>query len=246
MSQIAELSETEIEERFHISSATAIRFTLASFAEHNEAFTVQFAAGSEHFLTTLLAVDEENGLLIIDCSGSADLNQRFAESKRNVFVARPGGIHVQFSSGAARQINFEGAPAFAVALPKFIMRLQRRDFFRIETPRVHPLQFHLRLPGGSLLSLPAHNISVAGIALSAGNDHGLSVGIALSNCRFALPEDERDIFLQADVRHVTGQEIRSGVTQWRIGLQFSALPPSEETRLQRYIAHLEHERHELS
>ena len=246
MSQIAQLSEAEIEERFHISGATAILFTLASYATHKESFTVQFAEGSEHFLTTLLAIDEENNRLIIDCSGSADLNRRFPESKRNVFIARPGGIHVQFASGQARPISFEGAPAFSLALPKFITRLQRREFFRIETPRVHPLQFHLRLPSDSALALPAHDICVAGIGLTSGSDHGLNPGVMLGKCRFSLPEDEHDVFLQAIVRHVTPQELRAGVTQWRIGLEFIGLPIAEGNRLQRYIAQVEHERHELS
>jgi c-di-GMP-binding flagellar brake protein YcgR len=246
MSQIAQLSEAEIEERFHIAGLTAIQFTLSGYAEHKVAFTVQFAEGREHFLTTLLAVDAEQGWLIIDCSGSADLNERFPESGRNVFVARPGGIHVQFSSGPARKISFEGAPAFAVDLPKFIMRMQRRECFRIETPRVRPLQFHARLPGNELLTLPAHDISVAGIGLNASNDYGLSQGLSLANCRFALPEDEHDVFLEAAVRHITALETRAGVTQYRLGLQFSNLPRAEENRLQRYIAHLELERHELS
>ena len=57
-------------------------------------------------------------------------------------------------------------PAFAVPLPKFIVRLQRRDAFRIETPRIRPLEFFGRLPDGRLLKLPAHDISVAGIGLA--------------------------------------------------------------------------------
>ena len=246
MSQIAQLSEEEIEERFHITGPTAIQFTLAGYATHKEAFTAQFADGKEHFLTTLLAVDEETHRVIIDCSGSADLNRLFSESKRNVFIARPGGIHVQFTCGPAKQISFEGAPAFSLALPKFIMRLQRREFFRIETPRTNPLQFHARLPNDALLTLPANNISVAGIGLTSGSDHGLSSGIALGNCRFALPEDDHDVFLKAMVRHVTAHELRAGVTQWRIGLHFESMPLAAENRLQRYIAHIEHERRELS
>jgi c-di-GMP-binding flagellar brake protein YcgR len=246
MSQIAQLSEEEIEERFHITGPTAIKFTLAGYATHKEAFTVQFAEGKEHFLTTLLGIDEDSHRLIIDCSGSADLNRQFLESDRNVFVARPGGIHVQYTSGPAKQITFEGGPAFSVALPDFIMRLQRRDFFRIETPRSHPLHFHARLPSDALLTLPAHDISVAGIGLTSASDHGLCPGMALGNCRFAVPEDDHDVFLKAEIRHVTAQEIRAGVTQWRIGLHFESMPLSEENRLQRYIAHVEHERHELS
>ena len=246
MSQLAQLSEAEIEERFHISGPTAIQFTLAGYATHKEAFTAQFAEGKEHFLSTLLAVDEENGRLIIDCSGSADLNRNFAESQRNVFIARPGGIHVQFTCGSAKPITFEKAPAFSLALPSFIMRLQRRDFFRIETPRANPLQFHARLPSDALLTLPAHDISVDGMGLSSGSDHGLGSGVTLGNCRFALPEDDHDVFLKAVVRHVTPQELRAGVTQWRIGLHFEGLPIADGNRLQRYIAQVEHERRELS
>jgi c-di-GMP-binding flagellar brake protein YcgR len=245
MHQIAQLSESEIEERFHITAPTAIVFLLAGFAEQKESFTVQFAEGREHFLTTLLAVDEENAQLIIDCSGSIDLNQQFPQSRRNYFVARPAGIQVQFSSGPARLISFEGAPAFAVALPAFIMRLQRREFFRIETAHVNPLLFHARLPDQSLLTLPAHDLSVAGIGLVSERDPAFSQGLDLKNCHFRLPDEGRAISLQATVRHSTMVMLRAGVSQWRIGLQFSGLPSAEENRLQRYIAQLELERHEL-
>lgn len=246
MTQIAQLSESEIEERFHITGPTAILFTLSGFAEHKDSFTVQFAEGGEHFLTSLLAVDEENGRFIIDCSGSADINRQFPESQRNVFIARPGGIHVQFSAGPARPISFEGKPAFSMALPKFIMRLQRREFFRIETPRVNPLLFYARLPDETLLKLPAHDISVDGIGLISGRDPGFSQGLTLGNCHFVLPEDDHEVFLQAVVRHTTAQELRGGLSQWRIGLKFSGLAVAEENRLQRYIAHVELERHELT
>lgn len=246
MSPVAVLSESAVDEHFRIIGATAIQFTLAGLADQKESFTVQFGLGREHFLTTLLAVDSERGGLIVDCSGSADLNQRFATSLRNIFVARPGGIHIQFSSGPARAISFEGGPAFIVDLPQFIVRLQRRESFRIETPRVQPLPFYARLPDNSLLTLPVHDISVAGIGLIAGHDFGLSQGLALANCRFTLPEDHHDVFLQAAVRHITAVETRAGATQYRLGLQFTELPRAEENRLQRYIAHLELERHELS
>lgn len=246
MSQIAQLSEAEIEERFYVTGRTAIPFTLAGYAEHKESFSVQFAGGSEHFLTILLAVQPENGCLIIDCSGSPEINRRFPESQRNVFLARPGGIHVQFTSGQAREITFQGARAFAVPLPKFIVRLQRREFFRIETPLAHPLQFRARLPDGQLMTLPAYDLSVASIGLSAGSDNGLAPAVLLPNCRFALPAEAHDVFVQAVVRHVTVFERRAGMTQWRIGLQFVDLPRADERRIQRYIAQVELRRRELS
>ncbi|MCG2576663.1 flagellar brake protein [Dechloromonas sp. XY25] len=243
MSQIAQLSEAEIEDRFQISGARPVGFMLSGFARDGDRFSVHF--GNELFLTTLLSAHHDKGL-VFDCSGSNELNQRFLASERNVFVGRPHGIHVQFATGRAREILFSGSKAFAVALPKTLVRLQRRDTFRIETPRGRPLSFLGRLAGGALLTQPGHDISVAGVGLSAGMlPDGLVPGTVLENCRFALPEDEHDLRFSATLRHVTELEGRSGQRQWRLGLQFNDLPPADQNRIQRYIARVERERNEL-
>mgnify|MGYP000894929959 CR=1 FL=1 len=246
MAQIAQLSEAEIEDRFHITGNKAIAFTLASFAEGKESFSVQFSGNSEHFLTLLLAVQLDIGCLIIDCSGSAEINRRFPDSQRNVFVARPGGIHVQFSTGQAREITFRGARAFAVPLPKFIVRLQRREVFRVETPLARPLQYRLRYPDGQTRVLPVHDLSVAGVGLTVGVPDRLESGLALPRCSFSLPEERQAIGVDACVRHVTPFELRVGVTQWRLGLQFADLRRADDKQIQRYIVHLEQQRHEFS
>ena len=245
MSQIAQLSEAEIEDRFHITGPRPVAFMLAGFAKESEPFSVTFAG--ETFLTTLLAVQPERKGVIFDCSGSKETNRRFLESTHNVFVGRPGGIHVQFSTGRPTELMYSGGMAFSVALPKHIVRLQRRETFRIETPRVRPLQFVGRLPGGGLLNLPVHNISVAGIGASATLlPDQLVIGQVLANCRFALPEDEQDLFFSATIHHLTEQQSRAGLRHWRIGLQFDDLPPAAQNRIQRYIDKVERERRELS
>jgi len=246
MSQIAQLSEAEIEERFHVTGTLPIAFLLVGFARTKDQFTVSFGGGEEMMLTSLLDAEPSGNRLIFDCSGSAEINRRFLNSDRNIFAGRPGGIHVQFSTGRATEINYDGGAAFAVALPKYVVRLQRRDTFRIETPRGRPLQFFGRQADNRLLNLPAHDISVAGIGTTASAlPDGLSPGDRLENCHFALPEDERELFFSATVRHVTPQVGRTGVQQWRIGLHFENMPAVEENRIQRYIARIERERHEL-
>lgn len=247
MSQIAQLSETEIEARFHIVGQRPVAFTLDGFAREKTGFSVQFDHGGEMFLTTLLAVLPEKRMLIFDCSGSPEINRRFLQSERSIFVAQPGGIHVQFVGGQAREVLYGGSRAFAIALPDRMVRLQRREFFRIDTPRVKPLQFYGRLPGGGLLALAAHDISVAGIGLGAAVlSDDLVSGLVLSTCHFSLPEDKHDLLFSATVRHITEQDARGGFRQWRLGLQFNDLPRPAEARVQRYITHLERERHELS
>ncbi|HPT48635.1 MAG TPA: flagellar brake protein [Accumulibacter sp.] len=250
MSQIAELSESEIEERYYITARTAIQFTLSALANSNSAFGVLFGtAPDDHFLTVLLAVDTTIGCLIVDCCGSEEINQRFVASRRAVFLARPGGIHMQFTTGAAREIDFQGGRAFAVPLPERIIRRQRRECFRIETPRAHPLRLEACVPGGRTLTFDLHDLSVAGVGLNA--THGghlepcLETGLPVVACRLSLPGNKVDVRVQAVVRHFTALTLRSGVAGWRIGLRFAGMPHADEMRLQRYIVYREHEQHEL-
>lgn len=247
MTQIAQLSESDIGARYHVTGQRPVAFLLDGFVRDKTSFSVQFHSGEQMFLTTLLAVQPEKGVLIFDCSGSPEINRRFLLSSRSVFVARPGGIHVQFTCGEPWELLLAGSKAFAVKLPPYVVRLQRRDAFRIETPRVKPLQFYGRLPGGNLLTLPANDISVAGIGLNAtALVEELAPGMQLPTCHFSLPEDKHDLLFRATLRHITERESRGGTRQWRVGLQFDDLPRAAEVRVQRYITHIERERHELS
>ena len=247
MTQIAQLSEAEIEERFHITGTRPVAFMLAGFAKENDQFSVYFQAGQEMFLTTLLAVKPEKKLLIFDCSGSNESNRGLMKSERNVFIGHPGGIRVQFICGPVAELIYGGSKAFSVALPEYIVRLQRREFFRITTPRIKPLQFFGRLPNGTLLNLPVHDISVNGIGLVGGSvPEGLAAGLVLENCRFSLPEDALDLFFNATLCHLNELEARGGARVWRLGFQFNQLPLADENRIQRYIGRVERERHELS
>lgn len=244
MNQIAQLSEGEIEERFHITGPRVVALTLAGYARDAVQFSVQF--GDEMFVTTLLAVLAERRLLVFECSGAASLNQRLLQAGQCTLSGRPDGVQVHFSGAPVSELRHEGRPAIAVPLPGFIVRLQRRDSFRIATPRANPLRFIGRTPEGAAVELPAFDISVTGIGLlAAAPPEQLLPGMVLERCRFRLPDDAQDVQVSARVQHITEKEVRNGVHQWRVGLHFLNPPASVENRLQRYIARLERERHEL-
>ncbi|MBL8397419.1 MAG: flagellar brake protein [Candidatus Accumulibacter sp.] len=246
MSQLAALPEEEIEERFCITGQRAIQFVLRSLIASQETFTVQIAASGEQFLTLLLAIDAANSQLIVDCSGSESFNRRFVGSSRNLFLARPDGVHLQFTTGAPRVIDFAAARAFALPMPTRLVRWQRRDFFRIETPRVKPVSLQWSRADGQTVKRLAHDVSVAGIGLNATDDNGLQVGEVLERCWLFLPDDDKDTLqLPAVVRHVTLLEQTPMTGRWRIGLHFAEMARADERRLQRYIAFREHQRNEL-
>ncbi len=247
MTQIDQMTNAEIDERFRVSGAKPVAFLLGGYAKTREAFSVHFNHGEDMFLTTLLEVQAEKGRLVFDCSGSAESNRRIVLSDKVTFGGNPGGVPVHFSTGMVNETTFEGGKAFSVALPEYVIRLQRRENFRIETPRVNPLVLFARLPNGQLIKLPVHDISVGGIGVDAPElPEGLDLGVTMPNCHFSLPGDNKDLFFSATVRNYHQYESRTGHRMYRIGFQFNDLSTSDENRIQRYIAKVERERHELS
>lgn len=246
MSRVVPLSDEDSDARFHVTGRTAIQFMLAGFAKERESFSVHFNAGQDFFLTTLLAVDTEAGRLIFDCSGSPDSNRRFLASEKSAFVGRPGGVRVQFHCGRASELTYQGSPAFAVALPELLARLQRREYFRVPTPRANPVLLQARMPDGQALKLPLHDISVSGIGLDAATlPEGLAPDLRLERCSLLLPGEARPLEFAAVVRRVIELETRAGTCYWRVGIRFDNLSTGDETRIQRYIDRAERERREL-
>lgn len=249
MTQIALLSPSEIDDdRFRVSGTRSVQFMLNGFIKERDQFTVYFGPRSNDlFLSTLLEVDGDDERLIFDISGSAEINQRIQSADRLTFAGRPSGIRVQFQTTSPSTVVYQGGKAFAVALPKYIVRVQRREYFRVHTPRSRPLQFSFKLPDGTPQSLPIYDLSVAGIGVNAPSvPPGLDVpGLKLGRARFSLPDDPREFNVEIVLRRVAEIESRSGLRQFRIGLQFVGLSFGDESRIQRYIDRLERERREL-
>jgi len=235
-------SGVEIEERFHITGRRAIAFTLAGYVRDGEQFTVQF--GDKLFVTLLLDVDADDDRLIFDFGGAETLNRALLKAERCRLAARPGGIQVHFDVGRVSEIEYEGRPAFAVALPKAIARLQRRESFRIATPLLNPVRFFVSRSDGKELEFSAFDISVTGIGLLTSAAPELLSGELLERCRIRLPDDAQDLHAAARVQHIIACESRTGGRQWRIGVHFLNHSTAFESRLQRYIARLERERNE--
>lgn len=249
MNQFSLLTEEHNDQRFHITGPKAIVFALDGFIHRRDQFSVYFNDGKEGFLTHLLATRPATGEVIVDCSGSPEVNARFLKSPRSVFVAKPEGINVQFVATQASRVAFRGGDAFAVPLPRFIVRLQRREFFRIATPRAKPVLLAMRLaPEGKELEYPIHDLSVAGCGLSAGSVPAeVHVGLSVPGCRFLLPDAHKtQVVATGTVRHGTVLSGHHGSHQCRIGLQFEGLEASVEHSIQRYIAQVEHLQRELA
>jgi c-di-GMP-binding flagellar brake protein YcgR len=80
-------------------------------------------------------------------------------------------VKVQFTLGKLSETQSGGLPAFSAALPGQILRLQRREYYRLSTPLTKPVKFvaTIRRTDGSALLAEASllDISGGGIGLMA-------------------------------------------------------------------------------
>ena len=241
-----ELEQADVYSKYLLHSRVEILSILRLLIHKGAMITVHFDQGQSFLLTSMLALSPDLRSFILDIGSNEEMNARALRADRLILTTVLDKVKIQFSLSRLTSAVHEGRAAFIGELPASLLRLQRREYFRIETPRVNPLILFARMPDGQLLKLAAHDISVSGIGLDAPElPAGIEIGIELPNCHFALPGESRELFFSAIVRNYFQYTSRSGAVFWRIGLQFKDLPLGDENRIQRYITQIERGRHEL-
>jgi len=233
------LSDDDIEERYFLRGRMEIQSVLNELIYRREPVTVYFNGGRDFFQTILL--DARADALVFDLSGDLDLNRRLSAASSCVFVSRLEGIRVQFAGGSPGRFSWGGNDAFWVPLPERMVRVQRRESYRILLPVAKPLMLKLfAADGGALGTWPAHDLSVGGVGFSALGAPAFEAGQAIARLKLELPWPII-IDCAAQVRHVTQvSEQQDG--RYRVGLSFSDLAPATGVAIQRFITKIEHQR----
>lgn len=238
------LSDDEIEERYFLRGRMEILRVLNELIHYREPVTVYFNGGNDFFQTTFLEARAD--ILVFDLSGDTEANRRLPVSTTScVFVSHLNGIRVQFAGGQPTRFSWGGSDAFWVALPERVMRVQRRENYRILLPVARPLMLKLFSGDGSLLGeWPAHDLSVGGLGFTAIGTPALEVGQEIGRMQLALPW-QSVVDCAAQVRHVTQTSVHQDGSRYRVGLSFTDLAPATGVAIQRFITKIEHQRRGL-
>lgn len=232
-------------ERCTLRNRKEIFFQLRNLIKRGERVSVIFQEGKQSFLTVLIDVSEENSLLYFDIGGSHETNQLFLKSERSTFSSIVDGIQIQFAAGKCRETNLRGEPVFAVAVPQAMLRLQRREYYRLQLPTTKPVICRVRRGTPEETALPLHDISVGGIGVLSPQPLNFDRMETLEKSSIDL-QDNGVIHVTLEVRYLTPLESRSGKPLWHLGCRFVDLSPAVETTVQRFMARIEAERRTLS
>jgi c-di-GMP-binding flagellar brake protein YcgR len=240
-----ELEEANAYDQYLLYSPVEISAVLRNAMKQGCMVTVYFDMGRAFFLTSLLEVTTKG--IVLDYGSDESINRQALQATRLICTMNVSRVKVQFGVPGVRLVQFEDRPAFASVLPEQLLRLQRREFFRVSTPIVKPLYCELPMPSPegeeTTLQLPLLDISAGGLALMVTMEQTrLFVHNQIfNNCLLPLP-NELNIRLSLRVCNLFEVSNRAGNRYARVGCEYLELAGTPLNHIQRYITHLERER----
>lgn len=236
----APLNENEFSD-YLLRNPVEIQGILQTLTSHKAALMVFLENGPEMFASNLLQVTPDK--LVIDSAIPAVRPLVLAAKSLLCITTMPDKVRVQFPLTRTHETSFNGLPAFVASLPTTLLRLQRREYFRLTTPVTHPL----RCAFAPAVKMPAIEITIVdissgGIALALTEGGPTLIQDTLyPNCRIELPEIG-SVIASIKIRSLFDITLRNGSRVRRAGCEFVNLPAGATSTIQRYILKAERER----
>lgn len=226
-------------ERFGIEDGAERLRLLRALADSREMVTLHTADDADcHVVSRVLGVDAG--------AGTVDLEFNTDEARRDAFrgavgvtaVALLDRVKLQFGLGRFTLVGEGERGRIRAPLPRSLVRLQRRDAFRVEpTPSAVP-RLWLREHGGER-SVRILDVSATGLAFEVVPDAVVpQVGTCLGACRLELPAMAPircDLLVRAVEPNVDPFSDPAEGAPLRVGCAFDALEPSAARAVQVFV-----------
>lgn len=226
---------------YQVNSRREVIALLRSIGERNQLVRMLINHGNDTIVTSILKIDETNNTVLLDCAPTAVMNQRVLDSEKLSFETVLESIRILFTSPPAQSCIYENLPAFIIPLPDSVIRLQRREFYRVPTPYTNPVYCTIPLKVEDQI-IPVittlHNISGGGLSIVDDKKQlDATFGHIYENCRVDLPGGAVTLTLQ--IRNLLEVTLTNGKSINRLGCAF--VNPSNGTlgAVQKYITKLE-------
>ncbi|MCB1933283.1 MAG: flagellar brake protein [Candidatus Accumulibacter sp.] len=242
-----EIERAEDYSEYLLHSKAEIVAVLRSLIQRRALVSAYLEPGRKFLMTSLLEVATDSGELVLDWGRDDEINRQALQAEQVFLSAMVDKVKVQFTLRGLSETRSEGRPAFRAVLPDKVLRLQRREYFRLSTPIAKPVKFIAtikRVDGSTLIAEASLlDISGGGVGLMATPSLAalLPGGTVLNDCKMTLP-DEGLLVANLCVRNKFDVTTRGGARYVRVGCEFVALPGARMSMVQRYITRIERER----
>jgi len=242
-----ELLQADDYSRYLLREKTDILYNLRALMQKRAMLSAFIDASADSFLSAILAVTPDEGHIILDAASDEAINQRVEAAEQLICVTQLDKIKIQFAARGIERFPHEGHEAFRIAVPDVLLRLQRREYYRLTAPSPHSLSCQIPIVVGGeskVVSVEADvvDISGGGLAITVPpNGIVFEPDMEFADCRLMLPE-VGPIATALRVRNLFRITNRDGSVVLRAGCEFLNLSASMASSIQRYILRTERER----
>jgi len=231
---------------YEIASRREIVSLLRQIGEKNALVRMLVQGERDVCVTSILDVDDRAGTMLIDCSVNRDQNLRILAQQRLRIETSLDNIRIVFIATNVASALYENRPALRCSIPATLVRLQRREYFRMAMPLTSPVRVTVPLLAEATAAVATETFTLADISVGGLSilDHkrvlGTSIGQRMIGCNLALPDGLVSTTLA--VRNTVDLALLNGKTCRRLGCEFVDLSRANLAHIQRYITKLERER----
>lgn len=236
-------------EPFRVHSRREIIALLRNIGERNQLVRMVINNGEDTVVTSVLDVNERNDTVMLDCAPTATMNHRVLESETLSFETVLDNIRILFDASEIDSVVYEELPAFVIPLPETLIRLQRREYYRVQTPLTTPVlcTVPVKIEGNEIAQVTVTLYNISGGGISIIDDKKLidpTFGTIYENCRIDLPGGAITVSLQ--IRNLLELTLTNGKSIHRLGCQFINPSNAALGAVQKYITRLEREQNARS
>jgi c-di-GMP-binding flagellar brake protein YcgR len=227
--------------RYLTKSRLEIRRILNSIMEQGA--TLSTPVGGDDLITSIVAVDEDEDCLLFDSAQQHQHNENALEQEQLFWSTSLEKIKIQFGCPPIEFTEHEGRRVLKTEIPRELMRLQRREYYRMSTPINPPIKCTLNTRRGATavtLELKVLDISCGGVSMVTPPEVFAPELGAVYSCIVDLPGKPLRAHVQA--RNAFMTTLDNGKVTERSGFAFVNLTENQLSTIQRYIMDLERQR----
>ena len=227
-------------ERFALYGRQEILGLLGELRDRQVLVTLYYDQSAGFAVSNVLDVNDALDELIFDCAADRSAQAALCGAAEVVLVGFIDNAKIQFSVGAGEPVSRDGRPAFRVALPRYVLRMQRRSAARHQPLADRPATCLVPVAAepGRFEAVAVLDISHGGIAIAAHPNQFDMPNQVLSPCYLDLPEVGQ-VNVSLKVRYL--EPIKGSGNGRRCGCEFVDLGGVALRSVQRYINRLEAE-----
>lgn len=234
----------DIEEKYRLSNRSDITQVLRSLAKKPETVKAYYDGGGGYLRTVVVAVEPEANRLLLDCGPDESANRQALRARYLMCEAKLDQVDVRFECGPVSIEDHEDGRVFVTPLPEWVLRLQRREYFRVPTLVSQPATCTIATPvspRGRAFAIADMSLGGIGV-LDPDFELNAEPGTIFHACKVSLPE-VGEFIVDLEVRNASQREQEDEVSSdrggQRVGLAYRGLPRDKESLLQRYINDLQ-------